>query len=224
MRGRKDNRIGAATRYKRKWFQVTRVSASLPAGMHGMKLRSRERRTFRLSAPQPALSSPAGSMPPGTPQPFFSLSPGTGCSKRPFTRPQRNPLSRIPFQGQRSRPAPSLPTPQFPSSFGFSLHYRSRFAPFRPLLCSSPLLVRCGARFACPRPPLPVRIFTSLRFKAFNRLIANQSAFRIRPIASRSPFPFLSLVSDPDHRSRLAPFRRLAVPQTSWNHLHYALE
>ena len=74
MRGRKDNRIGAATRYKRKWFQVTRVSASLPAGMHGMKLRSRERRTFRLSAPQPALSSPAGSMPPGTPQPFFSLS------------------------------------------------------------------------------------------------------------------------------------------------------
>ena len=42
--------------------------------MHGMELRSGERRAFRLSAPQPALSSPAGSMLPGTLQPFF-LSP-----------------------------------------------------------------------------------------------------------------------------------------------------
>ena len=114
---------------KRKWFQVTRVSALLPAGMHGMKRRSRERRAFRLSAPQPALSSPAGSMPPGTPQPFASLSPGTGCSKRPFTRPQRNPFSRVPFRGQRSWPAPSLPAPQFPSPFGSLLHYRSTVRP-----------------------------------------------------------------------------------------------
>ena len=114
--------------------------------MHGMKLRSRERRAFRLSAPLPALSSPAGSMLSGSPQPFFSLSPGTGCSERPFTRPQRNLLSQAPFRGQRSRPAPSLPPPQFPSPFGFSLHHRSTVRPVpaasllkpvaRSLLCS----------------------------------------------------------------------------------------
>ena len=47
------------------------------------------------------------------------------------------------------------------------------------------------------------------------------------PPSDLARFPFaprrrlLSLVSASDHRSRSATFRRLAVPQTSWNHTHY---
>jgi hypothetical protein len=38
-----------------------------------------------------------------------------------------------------------------------------------------------------------------------------------RPISVRSPPPILLLGPASDHRSRSATFRRLAVPQTSWN-------
>jgi hypothetical protein len=38
-----------------------------------------------------------------------SLLLGAGRSHRPFPRPQRLPLSRIPFRGQRPWPAASLP-------------------------------------------------------------------------------------------------------------------
>jgi hypothetical protein len=53
---------------------------------------------------------------------------------------------------------------------------------------------------------------------------AGRSAFRIRPIPSRSPLPVLFQL-----RLRIIVpgslrFRRLAVPQTSWNLIHYAPE
>src|ERR1035438_8547715 len=38
---------------------------------------------------------------------------GTGISKRPFTLPKRLPVSRPPFRGQSSRPAPSTPCRSF---------------------------------------------------------------------------------------------------------------
>jgi hypothetical protein len=55
-------------------------------------------------------------------------------------------------------------------------------------------------------------------------LAASRSAFRIRPIPSRSPLPVLFQL-----RLRIIVpgslrFRRLAVPQTSWNLIHYAPE
>ena len=100
------NLMGAATP-KKKWFQVTRFPALLAAGMQ-------PHRTLRSGAP----CATAGSLhecrfsrPPLQRVPTrcsFLLRNGTVRSKRPFPRPQRLPLSRIPFRGQWSRPAPSL--------------------------------------------------------------------------------------------------------------------
>src|ERR1022692_4264281 len=42
-----------------------------------------------------------------------ALLAGTGISKRPFTLPKRLPVSRPPFRGQSSRPAPSTPCRSF---------------------------------------------------------------------------------------------------------------
>jgi len=145
---------------KRKRFQVTRITASPTAGMHGIELRSQERRTSHLSAPRPAVSPPAGSMPPGTPQPFRSLLPGTGNSKRPFPRPQRLPLSRTPFRGQIALACP------FVSCAAFPRPVRS-FAPLpaavcsvrRLLLCSDPLPVPCCARPAVAPVSTPLQDF-----------------------------------------------------------------
>jgi hypothetical protein len=63
----------------------------------------------------------------------------------------------------------------------------------------STLQARCKFhhRLRSPRflPMLPAWTFTSLRIGAPARLRRTRSAFRIRPISSRSPQPFLSLVS-----------------------------
>jgi len=97
---------------KKKWFQVTRFTAWLATGMHRTEHCVRERRVLRCSAPLKPVSPAPGSMPPSSPQPANALPDWTGNSKRPFPRLQQPRLSALPFQGQWSRPAPSLPRPQ----------------------------------------------------------------------------------------------------------------
>jgi hypothetical protein len=53
---------------------------------------------------------------------------------------------------------------------------------------------------------------------------ASRSAFRIRPIPSRSPLPVLFQLRPRIIVPESLRFRRLAVPQTSWNLIHYAPE
>jgi hypothetical protein len=137
----------------------------------------------------------------------LSLACNSGASRRPH--------SRVNGPGLTLRSlAYRLPRP-----FGHPLHPRSRFAPFA---AASLLLARCVSTCRrlelLPRPPLPFRAITPVRIEAFNR-------FR-RPSA-RLPNPpdSLSLPAAPallrcglriTVRGPLR-FRRLAVPQTSWN-------
>lgn len=156
--------------------------------MHGTELGSREHRALCLSTPQSVVSPPTGSMPSGTPQSCF-LPTGTESSQRPFAHPQRFPLSRAPFRGQRSGPAASLSVPPLASSFGLLLHYRFRFAPFRPLLCLGPLLVPDRTRPPPSRPPLPFGILTSLQIKAFNRFSLQPVRLSKTPDSPSLPVP-----------------------------------
>ena len=104
------------------------------------------------------------------------------------------------------------------------LHNPDRFAPVR---AASTLQARCHfpGRLVqlLLQPPLPFRTFASFRIEAFN-WFCNRSARLPTP-------PDLRLLPDADSiaslRRRITArdplrFRRLAVPQTSWNLHHYA--
>jgi hypothetical protein len=175
--------------------------------MHGIELRSEERRTPRLSTPRPAVSPPAGSKLPGTPQPLnlSSLGPET-----------RNGLSL--------------------AHNGFRLHglHSGVNGPgllLRFLRCTSPArsVFRSTAENGLPRFPAASSLGPVAEFLAALDLrssglhspsgllppsgskcstgeITGRSTFRIRPISSRSPIPFLSLGSKPDQCSWFATF------------------
>jgi hypothetical protein len=109
--------------------------------------------------------------------------------------------------------------PRLPRPFGHPLHPRSRFAPVAAV---SLRLARCvsthGRLGLLPQPPLPFRAFTPVRIEAFSR-------FR-RPSARLPNPPDLLSLPAALALSRLElritvpgslRFRRLAVPQTSWN-------
>ena len=156
----------------------------MPAtGILGTEHRSRERRAFRLLAPHPPVYPTNGSMPQNTP---LALSlPGPVA---------RNGLSLTcngcRFHGLHSRVnGPDLllrsPVRRFPRPFGLNLHPRYRFAPAS---VASPTLARCAiddprSQLRLPLP-LPFRIFTSFRIKAFANSAASWPAFR----PARSPF------------------------------------
>ena len=186
--------------------------------------RKRERRTFRPSAPPPLLSlSATASMPQGPPQLLSRSEPETrnGLSLAHSGPRFRESHSGVNGPGLLLRPFAGC----FLHPFGLSLHRPCRFAPAR---AASPLLARCAfrnqrAELRLPLP-LPFGNFTSLRIKAFRGICRPAARLPIRPISVRSPKLFLSLVPAPAHRSRSATFRRLAVPQTSWNLIHYAPE
>jgi hypothetical protein len=76
-----------------------------------------------------------------------------------------------------------------------------------PLPCFRPVAVSTTDfdRHA-PRLHSPSGFFDPSGIKARQGLQRTRPAFRIRPISSRSPQPFLSLVSAADHRSRSATF------------------
>ena len=159
-----------------------------------------------LSAPRMAFFPPSGSMLPGAPQPSFLSSTGPVA---------RNGLS-LACNGFRLRGLHSrvnVPGLLLRFLHGCS-HARSAYRSTagsgsprsRPLPCLSPLPVRFRARSTLAKPPLPFGSVTSLWIKAFCLVAADQSAFRLRPISSRSPLPFLLLGKEADHRSRPATF------------------
>jgi hypothetical protein len=133
------------------------------------------------------------------------------------------PSRKLPFQGQWSRPATSRPPSSIPRPVRLRLPCLHWFAPVEGSFFAS---ARCASsrRFArlLPLSPLPSRTVTSLGIEAFNRF---------RRFAAHLPNPpdFLSLPAAVLFLGWLRinvpgslRFRRFAVPQTSWNLLHYA--
>jgi hypothetical protein len=159
--------------------------------MHGTKLCDYEHRTFRLSAPRPAVF-PACRINASRHAAVFLVSqPGpetrSGLSLAHNRFRLRGLHSGVKDPGLLLR----VPAPQFTSPFGCSLHRPCQLAPHRLLRCESPLPVRYSVRSAFRRSPLPVGIFRSLWIKAFYRLRTDRPVFHERPISSRSPFSFL---------------------------------
>jgi hypothetical protein len=202
------------------------ISSPLTTGMHGIELRDQERRTLRLSAPL---------------RTFFTvrrinafkhaaccLSLGTGSLVTAFRSPATVAASQQPpFRGQSFRTCYFAPfqiasVPARP--FGSAVALR-----FAPVAAASTPQARCTSttRFGQLRSPspLPLGILTSLRIKAFNGVcclpvrLTNPPDLPSLP-ATLSFFKCGCRITVPGSLR----FRRLAVPQTSWNLLHYALE
>ena len=95
----------------------------------------------------------------------------------------------------------------------------------RPLHSFWPVTAQLAAstcRYSCLHSPSGLLLpFGSKRSAG---LAAGRSAFRIRPIPSRSPLPVLFQLRPRIIVPESLRFRRLAVPQTSWNLIHYAPE
>jgi hypothetical protein len=95
---------------------------------------------------------------------------GTGISKRPFTLPERLPVSRPPFRGRSSRPASSnaLPYARLARS-----DYRSPTRPGSPRFAQdlrrNPVArLASGISRVSPDLHSPLGPFEPLRIKAFN--------------------------------------------------------
>jgi hypothetical protein len=184
--------------------------------MLGPEHRNKERRAFRLSTPLQPFSPAAGSKPQDSPQ--------TASLSEPVARDGLSlAYNGCPFRSLHSRVnGPGLPlradVRQIHHPFGLKLHDLFRFAPDK---AASLLQARCGciSRRLRPlfQPPLPSGTVTSLGINAFGWTGCRLARLPTRPISVRSPPPILLLGPASDHRSRSATFRRLAVPQTSWN-------
>ena len=105
----------------------------------------------------------------------------------------------------------------------FSSATSRRFAPAAGGIHASDPLHSCRFVLQAARPisTPPTGVFAPSGSKRSTGYPAFRSAFRTRPIFVRSPQPPISIwlriiVPDP------LRFRRLAVPQTSWNLPHYA--
>jgi len=95
----------------------------------------------------------------------------------------------------------------------------------RPLLRFWPVTTRLAAS-TCRYSGLhsPLGLLPPFGSKCSAGFAASRSAFRIRPIPSRSPLPVLFQLRLRINVPGSLRFRRLAVPQTSWNLTHYAPE
>ena len=191
--------------------------------MHGTEHCNRKRRTFASPLPSSSVSLASGSMLPGSPQPISRPGPAT-----------RNGLS-LAHNGSRFRErhsrvdGPDLLLRRLAASLAARsahlLHHRFRFAPAS---AASSLLARCG--FACRSTDRfsdlhsPSGLSPPSGSKRSTGFAACRPAFRIRPIPSRSPLPVLFQVRPRITVPGSLRFRRLAVPQTSWNLIHYAPE
>ena len=112
-----------------------------------------------------------------------------------------------------------------PARSALLLRYRIRFAPeFRPLQRFWPVATSPASQ-TCVSSSLhsPLGLLHPSGSKRSTGLAVRRPAFRTRPIPIAPHSRFLSLV----YRLRIIVpgplrFRRLAVPQTSWNLFHYA--
>ena len=148
-----------------------------------------------------------GLTPPSASQ--LTLPLGTGCSRRPFARPQRPPLARVPFRGQSSWPTTSLPSQSDPlpvRPFCSATETGSpRFRPLRRFWPVAALPTRSADRF--PSLHSPLGVLPPSGSKRSTGSATCRPAFRIRPISSRSPQPLsITSVSATDHRSWFATF------------------
>jgi hypothetical protein len=196
MQARRVSCIGGAGYATMEAFQKKMVpsdfrSASLIAGMHGTEHCAKKRRTHSFPAPRhpfcemPLRCAEARRLP---------LPSGTVRSRRSFARPQRFPLTRIPFRGQCSSP------------WRFAHLRTARSSPFGLWLHSPPLV--CPSGWPYPRlSPLPSRrlvlqiglpistplqeLFAPSGSKRSTGCPAFRSAFQIRPIFVRSPQPLI---------------------------------
>ena len=191
--------------------------------MPGIELREQERRTIRLSAPRWPFSPAAGSMLPGSPlaascpEPVarngFSLACNGCCLSAASIPGSKLPACYFaPFQ------AAFVPVRPFGSATA------SRFAPgCGGFIACGPLHFHRLVRPAAPAISTPLRDFYLPRDQSVQpRLLPagppDESARS--PLAPRRPsclkFGLRIIVPGP------LRFRRLAVPQTSWNLFHYA--
>jgi hypothetical protein len=191
--------------------------------MHGIELCEQERRTIRLSAPRWPFSPAAGSMLPGSPL-------AASCPE---------PVARNGFSLARnscrlsatSIPGSKLPTCYFATfQVGFRarsalrLHYRvPDCAGCGGFIACGPLHFHHSVGLAAPAISTPLRDFYLPRDQSVQpRLLpAGPPGESARfPFAPRRPswlkFGLRIIVPGP------LRFRRLAVPQTSWNLFHYA--
>jgi hypothetical protein len=191
--------------------------------MHGIEHCEQKRRTIRLSAPQRPFSPAPGSMLPGSPL-------AASCPE---------PVARNGFLLARDScrlSATSIPGSKLSACYFASFQVAS--VPVRPFgsTTASPVCAGCGRftasgplHFHYPVQPAAPAISTPLRDFCLPR--------------DQSVQPLLLPAGPPDESARfpLAPrrpfwlkyglritvpgplrFRRLAVPQTSWNLIHYA--
>src|SRR6266568_6932856 len=190
--------------------------------MHGIEHRIQDSRVLRRSAPQQPFSPAAGSIHPDTPHTL----PERG---RRLVTAFRSPETIPTFAG--SVPGSTFPACYFASSPAAS-SARSAF------LLRSPDPVRPGqGRFHASDPlqfpplasPAALPAFAPLRDR-YIPPARSSTRFVADPARLPNPPDFLSLpatVSIARFRLRIIVpgplrFRRLAVPQTSWNHTHYA--
>ena len=161
--------------------------------------------------------------------PLACLLPGTGSLVTAFRSPATAAASRRPpFRGQSSRPATSLPSLAASAArSALRLRYRS---PVCPGPAASLPLARCSfhdsARPAAPPISTPLRDFYLPRDQSVqpDLLPAGPPSESARfPFAPRCRFLLLVFRLRINVPGPLR-FRRLAVPQTSWNLLHYAPE
>jgi len=147
-----------------------RFPASLSADMHGTELRQPDEPSASpLRSPISVFSGDRfnASWRAATP-----VRPGPDARNGLSLARNGCPLSRPPFRGQCSQPAPSLPCTHLPPPV--RLLGSTPPPGLHPVRLASAPPARCGFqrphRLLLLQPPLPLRSFTSLRIKAFCRI------------------------------------------------------
>ena len=152
------------------------------------------------------------------------LLPGTGPLVTAFRSPATAAAFRLPpFRGQSSQPAPSRPPESFPCPVCPRLRcHAPGLLRWRLLLRLGPVTLPLpGPACRTALPPLPSGNFISLGIKAFSNAcccpvhLTNPPDLPSLPAARSRKLGLRITVPGP------LRFRRLAVPQTSWNLIHY---
>ena len=175
--------------------------------MHGTEHRNRTHGAPRFLTPRLVFSPPAGSMPQSTPPAASDQDRLLVTAFRsPVTvAPSRSPHPGVKVPGLLLRSLPPVHT----ARSDLPLRLRSRFAPVkRRFRCVDPVAAPpCGSPDCSCGLHSPPGLLPPSGSKRSTASAASRSAFRIRPISSRSPQPVsISRTSTADHRSWFATF------------------